>query len=88
MLTTTDSNVWGGVSGHTYSFTRQPNGTTDIDVVVIRDGKNLWGWMLGLVLGTVGSRVLEKAFQNSVRAIEARKNRAEHPATGNRRLAA
>ena len=30
VLTTTDSNVWGGASGHTYSFTRQPNGTTDI----------------------------------------------------------
>jgi len=28
-LTTTDSNVWGGASGHTYTFTRRPNGTTD-----------------------------------------------------------
>ena len=43
VLTTTDSNVWGGASGHTYTFTRQPNGTTDIDVVVVRDGKNLKG---------------------------------------------
>jgi len=41
VLTTTDSNVWGGASSHTYTFTRQPNGTTDIDVVVIREGKNL-----------------------------------------------
>jgi len=41
--TTTDSNVWGGASGHTYifTFTRQPNGTTGIDVVVVREGKNL-----------------------------------------------
>src|SRR6202158_3282521 len=29
VLKTTDSNVWGGASGHTYTFTRQPNGTTD-----------------------------------------------------------
>jgi hypothetical protein len=30
VLTTTDSNVWrGAASGHTYTFTRQPNGTTD-----------------------------------------------------------
>mgnify|MGYP003918114167 CR=1 FL=1 len=72
VLTTTDSNVWGGVSGHTYNFTRRPDGTTDIDVVVVRDGKNLKGWMLGFVLGTIGRRVLEKAFVNSVRAIEAR----------------
>ena len=41
VLTTTDSNVWGGGSGHTYTFTRQPDGTTDVDVVVVREGKNL-----------------------------------------------
>ena len=75
VLTTTDSNLWGGASGHTYTFTRQPNGTTDIDVVVVRDGKNLRGWMLGFVLGTIGRRVLEKAFENSVRAIEVRNNK-------------
>jgi len=43
LLTTTDSNLWGGASGHTYTFTRLPNGTTDIDAVVVRDGKNLRG---------------------------------------------
>ena len=72
VLTTTDSNTWGGASGHTYTFTRRPDGLTDIDVVVVRDGKNLKGWVLGLVLGTVGKSVLEKAFANSVKAIEAR----------------
>jgi len=75
VLTTTDSNTWGGASGHTYTFTRNPNGTTDIDVVVVREGKNLKGWFLGFVLGTVGKGVLEKAFVNSVKAVEAR-NRA------------
>jgi len=72
VLTTTDSNLWGGASGHTYTFTRQPDGTTDIDLVVIRQGKNLKGRVLGLVLRTVGRSVLEKAFVNSVKAIEAR----------------
>jgi hypothetical protein len=76
VLTTTDSNVWGGASGHTYTFTRQPNGTTNIDVVVVRDGKNLKGWVLGFVLRTVGRRVLERAFENSVKAIEARNGAA------------
>jgi hypothetical protein len=33
----------GEASGHTYTFTRQANGMTDIDVVVVRDGKNLKG---------------------------------------------
>jgi hypothetical protein len=28
VLTTTDSNVWSGRSRHTYTFTRQPDGTT------------------------------------------------------------
>ncbi|SHH41642.1 hypothetical protein [Bradyrhizobium erythrophlei] len=71
VLTTTDSNVWGGLSGHTYTFTRRADGSTDIDVVVVRDGKNLKGWLLGLVLGTVGRGVLAKAFTNSVKAVEA-----------------
>ena len=72
VLKTTDSNLWGGASGHTYRFTRQPDGSTDIDVVVVREGKNLKGRLLGLVLGTIGRSVLERAFNNSVRAIEVR----------------
>jgi hypothetical protein len=77
VLTTTDSNVWGGASGHTYTFTRQPAGTTDIDVAVIREGKNLKGRLLGLVLRTIGKGVLEKAFTNSVKVIEARNGAAK-----------
>jgi hypothetical protein len=61
-----------GASGHTYTFQRRPDGLTDIDVVVVRDGKTLKGRLLGLVLGTIGKGVLEKAFANSVKAIEAR----------------
>jgi hypothetical protein len=76
VLTTTDSNVWGGASGHTYTFKRQSNGTTDIDVVVVRDGKNFKGRVLGFVLGTIGRSVLEKAFENSIKAIEARNSAA------------
>ena len=79
VLKTTDSNIWGGASGHTYNFTRRPDGKTDIDVVVIRDGKNLKGWLLGFVVGTIGKSVLEKAFENSVRAIEARNGTAREP---------
>src|SRR5262245_52542798 len=76
VMTTTDSNVWGGASGHTYTFTRRPDGKTDLDAVVVRQGKNLKGRMLGLVLGTVGKGVLKKAFDNSVTAIEARNGAA------------
>ena len=52
VMKTTDSNLWGGASGHTYTFTRRPEGRTDVDVVVVRDGKNLKGRALGFVVGT------------------------------------
>jgi hypothetical protein len=76
VLATTDSNVWGGASGHTYTFMRQPNGTTDIDVVVVREGKNLKGRVRGFLLRIIGRRILERAFQNSIKAIEARNGAA------------
>ena len=76
VLTTTDSNVWGGASGYTYTFTRLPDGMTGVDVVIVREGKNAKGRILGLVLGTVGKGVLGKAFDNSIKAIEARNNEA------------
>jgi hypothetical protein len=75
-MTTTDSNVWGGHSGHTYTLTRQPDGTTELDAVVVREGKNLKGRMLGLVLGIFGKRVLGKELGKTVKAIEARNNGA------------
>jgi hypothetical protein len=82
VLTTTDSNVWGGASGHTYTFSRLPDGTTDIDVVVVREGKNLKGRLLGFVLGTIGRGVLARAFENSVKAIEARNDTFERLVSG------
>ena len=77
VLTTTDSNVWGGGSGHTYTFTRQPDGTTDVDVVVVREGKNIKGRVLAIVLGTVGQRSLGKALGKTAKAIEARSHQGE-----------
>jgi hypothetical protein len=71
VLTTTDSNAWGGASGHTYTFTRNADGTTAIDYVVVREGKNVKGRFFALVFKTVGRSKLEKAFVNSVKAIEA-----------------
>ena len=87
VLTTTDSNLWGGASGHTYTFTRRLDGLTDIDVVVVRDGKNLKGRLLGFVLGTIGKGVLEKAFENSVKAIEARNGAAREARSSMSRVA-
>jgi hypothetical protein len=72
VMTTTDSNIWGGHSGHTYTFKRNPDGTTDLDAVVVRDGKNAKGHALGAVLGLFGKRVLGKELGKTARAIEAR----------------
>lgn len=72
VLKTTDSNIWGGASGHTYSFQRRTDGSTAIDVTVVREGKNVKGRVVGLLLGLFGRRVLGKAFEDSVKAIEAR----------------
>ena len=77
VMRTTDSNLWGGDSGHTYDFTRQADGTTVLDATVVRDGKNLKGRMLGLVLGTVGKGVLRKALRNTIKAVEARNDEAK-----------
>jgi hypothetical protein len=82
VMTTTDSNTWGGNSGHTYTFTRNPDGTTGIDVVVVRDGKNLKGRAIGVVLGTVGKGALSKAFDSTVKAVEARNAASPRPLEG------
>jgi hypothetical protein len=71
-MKTTDSNTWGRNSGHVYTFRPQSDGTTVLDVVVVREGKNLKGRLLELVLGPFGKRVLGKALANTVKAVEAR----------------
>ena len=72
VLTTTDSNTWGGRSGHTYTFIRLPDGRTRVDVVVVREGKNLKERLLEGVVAIGGKRVLGKAFAKTIRAVEAR----------------
>jgi len=67
-----DSNVWSTASGHVYSITPNPDGTTDVDVAVTRSGKNLKGRILTVVVSTIGKRGLAKALHNTVASIEAR----------------
>jgi len=47
-----------------------------VDYVVVHDGKNLKGRVLGIVLETIGKGRLEKAFKGAVKAIEARNDSA------------
>ncbi|MFJ4675894.1 SRPBCC family protein [Kitasatospora sp. NPDC088783] len=72
VMTTVDSNLWGGASGHTYTLTPLPDGTTRLDAVVVREGKNLKGRITGLLLGSVGRGVLGSALKKTVAAVESR----------------
>jgi hypothetical protein len=72
VLTTTDSNTWGGNSGHTYVLSQGSDGKTVVDYTVVRDGKTLKGKVLGVVVDTVGKGRLKKAFDGTIKAIEAR----------------
>jgi hypothetical protein len=72
VLTTTDSNAWANTSTHTYTLTPRSDGKTDVDLVVVRHGKNLKGHTLAAAFTVIGKRFLGKAFSNTIRAIEAR----------------
>jgi hypothetical protein len=82
VMTTIDSNTWGRNSGHTYTFTPRHDGTTDVDAVVVREGKNLKGRLLEVLIGTVGKGSLAKAFASTVKAIEARSGPSGAPEVG------
>jgi hypothetical protein len=72
VLTTTDSNVWGRNSGHTYGLTRQSDGTTAVDVTIVREGKSLKGRLFEAIVAVAGPRFLRNDFAKTLRAIEAR----------------
>jgi hypothetical protein len=74
VLTTTDSGTWANGPSHTYTLKRQPDGTTDIDYQVVRDGKNLKGRFFAVVLATVGKGRIKGAFERFVKAVESRNN--------------
>lgn len=79
VMTTTDSNIWGGHSGHAYTLTPQPDGTTRLDADVVREGKNFKGKLVGAAVGTVGKGVLEKTLKKTIKAVE---NRDDTPGGG------
>jgi hypothetical protein len=76
VLTTIDSNVQGGNSGHTYTFTQQPEGTTDVDVVVVRRRQELQGTGARARGRDHRQAPLEKQLGKTVKAIEARNDEA------------
>jgi hypothetical protein len=71
-MKTIDSNTWGGNSGHTYTLTTRPDGGTNIDAVVVRDGKNFKGKLYGAAFGVIGKSAFQKELGKTVKAIEER----------------
>ena len=71
-VTVTDSNTWGGDSGYTYILKAQPDGTTAVEEILVRDGKTLKGRFIGALVGTVAKGRFQKGLDNTVKAIEAR----------------
>jgi hypothetical protein len=71
VLRTTDSNAWANNSTHTYTLTPRSDGRTDIDLVVVRHGKNLKGHFLAAAFTVIGKSFLGKGFHTTVKAIEA-----------------
>jgi hypothetical protein len=72
VVNTTASNVWDTSSGYAYFFKALPDRRTYVHLTIVRVGKNTKGRLLALALGTVAKGVLVKAFDNSVKALEAR----------------
>ena len=62
----------GGQSGYLYTLTRRPDGLTDVDEVVVRDGKTVKGRLIGFAIGTVGKRTFANGLASTVKAIEDR----------------
>ena len=60
-----------GLGPHLHLHAASPTGPPT-RLVVVRDGKNLKGRVLGIVLESVGKGRLKKAFDGAVNAIEAR----------------
>lgn len=69
---TLDSNMFGGMSGYQYSLIRRPDGATDVEVRIVREGKNIIGRTVAWALGRFGEDILRAAFVRSVQAIERR----------------
>lgn len=71
--------MWGGASGHTYTLARRPDGRTDIDAIVVRDGKKRQepeGTDAGGRAWVFGKSILGKELAKSAKAIEVRNGKA------------
>jgi hypothetical protein len=70
-MVTTDSNIWGGASGHDYTIVPNKNGGSTINVVIVRQGRNVRGVLIGVLAALVGKPFIRRELRKSIAAIEA-----------------
>jgi hypothetical protein len=70
-MVTTDSNIWGRASGHEYTVLPNPDGGSTINVVIVRQGRNVKGVLIGALAALVGKRYIRRELRKSIAVIEA-----------------
>ncbi len=69
-MVTTDSNIWGRASGHDYTVVRNPDGGSTINAVIVRQGRNAKGLLIGALAALVGKPYIRRELRKSIAAIE------------------
>jgi len=70
-MATTDSNIWGRASGHDYTLVPNRDGGSTINVVIVRQGKNVRGVLIGALAALIGKPFIRRELRKSIAAIEA-----------------
>jgi hypothetical protein len=69
-LTTTASNVWSSESSWLYTLTPRNDGGTDIDLVLVRRGRNAKGRLAAGLVWVAGKSLTGRDLRRSLKAIE------------------
>ena len=69
-LTTTDSNVWSSESSWAYTLIPRDDRGTDIDLVLVRRGRNAKGCLAAGLVALTGRWLVGRDLQRTLRAIE------------------
>jgi hypothetical protein len=69
-LTTIDSNIWSSKSSWVYTLTSRSDGGTEIDLVVVRTGRNAKGRLAAGLVAVAGRWLIGRDLRHTLRAIE------------------
>jgi hypothetical protein len=70
-MVTTDSNIWGRASGHDYTLVPNRDGGSTINIVIVRQGRNVRGVLIGALAALIGKPFIRRELRKSIAAIEA-----------------